>query len=170
MTQTLIIIRGAPASGKTTISKALRDFDKKVVWFKTDNLKEFFFNPAEDKALDEVFKTCYAILDNLLERGYSVVYEGILKKPEYANNAIDIAKKRNITTYIYQLECSLETLLKREKERSDQTNGIRPPMDNTVIESLLNKVNSNPIENSIMLNTEEKTLEECIYEIKDKLQ
>lgn len=162
MAQVLVILRGAPASGKSTISKALRNFDKKIVWFKTDNLKEFFLNPADDKALDEVFETCYAVLDNLLERGYSVIYEGIFKKPEYAQKAIDIGKERNIPITIYQLECSLETLKKRDKGRSGVTNGIRPPMEETVIESLLRKVEENPIEGAIKLNTEEKSLEDCI--------
>ena len=168
--QTLIVLRGAPASGKTTIAKQLRDFDNKIVWFKTDNLKEFFDNPSDDRALDEVFKTCYSVLENLLYREYTVIYEGIFKKSEYANNAIEIAKKRNIKYFVYQLDCSLETLIKRDKERSNQTNGIRPPMDRNIIESLLNKVIDNPIENAIFLNTEENTLEECINEIKKNIQ
>jgi hypothetical protein len=39
-------------------------------------------------------------------------------------------------------------------------------MEDAVIESLYNKVENNPIEGAIMLNTEEKSLEECIEIIK----
>jgi len=40
--QFLVIIRSAPASGKTTIAKELRSFKDKVVWLKVDNFKDFF--------------------------------------------------------------------------------------------------------------------------------
>lgn len=46
--QKLIIIRGAPASGKSTIAKSLRDFQKKIAWLKVDNFKDFF---SEDGTL-----------------------------------------------------------------------------------------------------------------------
>jgi len=47
MKQVLIVLRGAPASGKSTISKRLRDSDNKIVWLKTDNLKSFFPDSGE---------------------------------------------------------------------------------------------------------------------------
>jgi predicted kinase len=162
----LIIVRGAPASGKTTISESLRDFDRKIVWFKTDNIKSFFSDPSEARILDEVMETCIATLSNLLDRGYSVIYEGIFKDPNYALRAIDLGKSKNIPTIIYQLHCSLETLKARDKTRKGTKEGCRKPMEDAVIESLYNKVENNPIEGAIMLNTEEKSLEECIEIIK----
>ena len=87
MSQKLIILRGASASGKSTIGEKLRDFDKKIVWFKTDNVKSFF-SDAEERALDETMNTCLAILDYLLNHGYSVIYEGIFKNPDYFQKAI----------------------------------------------------------------------------------
>src|SRR5665213_1997419 len=162
MKQVLVIIRGAPASGKTTISESLRDFDKKIVWFKTDNIKDFFSDPSEARILDEVMETCIAILNNLLDRGYSVVYEGIFKNPDYAIRAIEVGRKRNIPTITYQLSCSLETLKARDKTRKGVKEGFREPMGDDVIESLYNKVENNPIEGAIKLSTEEKSLEECI--------
>jgi len=44
----LLILRGAPASGKSSIAKKLRNFTKKIVWLKVDNFKAFF---AEDSSL-----------------------------------------------------------------------------------------------------------------------
>lgn len=161
MTSKLVIVRGAPASGKTTIGESLRDFDKKIVWFKTDNVKPFFSN-FEDRTLDEVMETCLVILYNLLGRGYSVIYEGIFKRPEYISRAVEIAKSKNTPYVIYQLECSLETLQKRDKERPGVPQGLRPALRDELIESLYNTVRENPIPGSISLNTEEKTLEECL--------
>lgn len=167
MTQKLIILRGAPASGKTMISENLRDFDKKIVWFKTDNLKLFFSDPSEARIRDEVMETCLATLNNLLDRGYSAVYEGIFVKPEYVYRAIEIGKSKNIPVITYQLECSLKTLQERDKARKGVPEGLRKALGEEVIESLYKKVEENPIENAIKLNTEEKTLEECIQIIRN---
>ncbi len=45
MNQYLVILRGAPGSGKTTLAKSFRNFEEKVAWLKVDNFKDFF---AED--------------------------------------------------------------------------------------------------------------------------
>lgn len=162
MKQVLIVLRGAPASGKTTIGENLRDFDRKIVWFKTDNIKTFFSNPRESRILDEVMETCLVILKNLLDKGYSVIYDGIFKKPEYAQKAVDLAKSMNIPTIVYQLTCSLKTLQERDRIRKGVKEGCRKPLGDEIIESLFNKVENNPIEGAIKLNTEEKSLEECL--------
>lgn len=47
MKQVLIVLRGAPDSGKSTISKRLRDSDNKIVWLKTNNFKPFFSDSGE---------------------------------------------------------------------------------------------------------------------------
>ncbi len=56
MTQFLVIIRGAPASGKSSIAKKLRNYSKKVAWLKVDNFKDFFSGEPsleEQKSVDE---------------------------------------------------------------------------------------------------------------------
>lgn len=165
MKQVLIVLRGAPCSGKTTIGENLRDFDKKIVWLKTDNIKMFFSN-FEDRTLDEVMETALATLNHLLDKGYSVIYDGIFKKPEYIQKVIDLAKSKNILTVVYQLTCSLKTLQERDKNRVGVKEGFRKPLGDKLIESLFNTVENNPIEGAIELNTEEKSLEECLEVIR----
>ena len=116
MKQVLVILRGASASGKSTIGENLRDFDKKIVWLKTDNFKPFF-SEAEERTLDAVMDTALSTLEFLLSQDYSVIYDGIFKKPEYVQKAIDLAKSRNIPVIAYQLACSLETLKERDKAK-----------------------------------------------------
>lgn len=161
MKQVLIILRGAPASGKTTLGENLRDFDKKIVWFKTDNIKPFFAD-YEDRTLDATMETCIATLNFLLDKGYSVIYEGIFKIPKYATDAIELGKSKNITVVVYQLSCPLKTLQERDKVRKGVPEGCRKPLGDEIIESLYNKVENNPIEGAIKLNTEEKSFEECL--------
>jgi predicted kinase len=170
MKQTLVILRGAPASGKSTISESIRDFDKKIVWFKTDNLKFFFAEPSDSRILDEVMETCLATLDNLLNRGYSIIYEGIFKNPEYAMQAAKIGREKNIPTVIYQLSCSLESLRARDKIRKGVQEGCRKTMPDKIIENLYKMVEDNPIEGAIKLDTEEKSIDECIKIIKHNFE
>ena len=161
MRQVLIILRGAPASGKTTIGENLRNFDEKIVWFKTDNIKPFF-SEFEDRTLDAVMETALATLDHLLDEGYSVVYDGIFQNSAYAQKAVELAKSKKIATVVYQLTCSLKTLQERDKTRKGVKEGCRKPLGDEVIKSLFNKVENNPIEGTTKLNTEEKSLEECL--------
>ena len=161
MNQKLIIVRGAPASGKTTIGENLRDFDKKIVWFKTDNLKPFFSN-YEKSHLDEVMDVCIATLKHLLDKEYSVIYEGIFIKTEYVKRAVDLGRSKNIPVVIYQLECSLKTLQERDRTRKGIKEGCREMLGNEVIASIYEKIEQTPIEGAIKLNTEEKSIEECL--------
>lgn len=116
MKQVLVILRGASATGKSTIAGKLRNFDKKIVWLKTDNFKPFFSN-NEERALDDVMDACLATLNYLLDTGYSVIYEGIFKRPEYAQKAMELGRSKNIATVIYQLSCSLDVLKERDKTK-----------------------------------------------------
>ena len=136
MKQTLIILRGAPASGKSTIAEQLRDFNKKIVWLKTDNFKPFFSDDL-DGALDAVMQTSLVMLSYLLEQGYSVVFEGIFKDPIYAMRAMQIGKDKNILAFAYQLKCSLEKLQERDLSRKGIQEGCRKPLGNDLIETLL---------------------------------
>lgn len=165
MKQVLVIIRGAPASGKTTLGKNLRDFEKRIVWVQVDGFKRFFAENA-DAALDEVNKTALVVLTYLLDQGYSVVLDGIFKNSEYVHKAVDIAKSKNIQITIYELTCSLKTLLERDKTREGVNEGHRIPMEEKVVESIYSKLEETPIEGSVKLDTENQSLEQCLEVIR----
>ncbi len=169
MNQKLVIIRGAPASGKTTLCERLRDFDKKIVWLSIDKIKPVF-SEYKDETLDEVNETALVILSSLLDRNYSVVMDGIFKKPEHVQKAIEIGRTRNIPVVVYQLEISLEALQARDKIRAGVKEGCRKPLGDEVIESLFNKVENNPIAGAIKLNTENQTLDECLEMVRKNFE
>ncbi len=95
MQQFLIILRGVTASGKSTISKRLRNFEEKTVWLKVDNFKDFF---AEDSsnALEFVNGSAIATLDYLLDQGFSVVMDGVFQDTKAIDDAVNLAKSKNI--------------------------------------------------------------------------
>ena len=164
MKQTLIIIRGAPSSGKSTIAKSLRNYEKKIVWLKVDNFK-LFFSESSDNIIDDVNKIALDSLDYLLEYKFSVIMEGVFQNPRYIQEAIALAKQRNITAFVYKLECSIETLQARDKTREGIKEGCRKPLGDNVIERLYNIIENNPYDESLKLNTENESVNECMKRI-----
>lgn len=168
MKQVLVILRGAPSSGKSTIAKKLRDYDKKIVWLKVDNFKPFFSDNT-DVIVDDVNKTALNSLNYLLDQGFSIIMEGIFQNPEYIQKAVDIAEKKNILSVVYQLDCPLKTLQERDKIREGVKEGCRKTLGDEVIERLFRTIVENPYQNSIRLNTEKTSLEQCLEIIKSNL-
>lgn len=167
--QKLIILRGAPSSGKSTIARKLRNFQKKITWLKVDNFKDFF---AEDAsiALDYVNEAAIVTLEYLLNQGFSVVMEGVFQNTKYIKRATEIAKKRNIPCRVFQLECSLKTLQMRDKHRPGVKEGCREALGDDVIAHLYNVIGNNLCEEAIRLDTEKYKIEECIEIIKQSFK
>ncbi len=165
MTQKLIIVRGAACSGKTTICKEIRDFDKKIAWLSIDKVKNIF-SDFKDEALDDVNQSAVVTLKDLLTRGYSVVVDGIFKNPGHIEEIVKVGKEKNIPVVIYQLECSLKTLKERDKSREGVAQGLWKPLGDEIIESLYRKVEENPIKGAIKLNTEQTPIQESIKTIR----
>lgn len=161
MQQSLVILRGAPSSGKSTIAKKLRDYDKMIVWLKVDNFKPFFSDNT-DAIIDDVNKTAVNSLGYLLDQGFSVVMEGIFQNPKYIQEAVNLSKQKNIPVLVYQLECSLKTLQERDKLREGVKEDCRKMLGDEKIESLYQIVSNNPFSESTKLNTEKVSLDECV--------
>jgi chloramphenicol 3-O-phosphotransferase len=161
MSQKLVILRGPAASGKTTICEKIRDFDKKIAWLSVDKMKPIF-SDFEDRTLEESNKAALAELKYLLDEGYSVIFDGIFKNVNRVYEAIQIARDKNIPVMVYQLRCSLETLKGRDKVRPGVKEGYRKPLGDVVIQSIHKTNLENTIEGAIELNTEEKSLDDCL--------
>jgi len=167
--QFLVIIRGAPASGKTTIAKQLRNFEKKIVWLKVDNFKDFFSGEAslvEQKYVDECALT---VLEYLLNNGFSVVMEKIFFDPFIIPQAVKLAEKKKIKVKVFQIRCSLVVLEERDRTRPGIKEGCRKPLGDEVIERIYNQLERTFYPGAIALDTENKSLKECIKEIKSEI-
>ena len=160
MKQCLIVLRGGPASGKTTLGERLRNEKEKIVWLKTDNFKPFFSDSGEFSEV--ISQTALASLNHLLDHGYSIIYEGIFQNPRYANEAMKLAQEKNISAYAYHLTCSLKTLQERDLTRIGVKEGCRKPLGNEVIENIFNNIKNNPIKDTVKLDTEKLSIEECL--------
>lgn len=162
--QFLVILRGAPASGKTTISKRLRNLEKKVAWVKVDNFKDFF---AEDssEALEYVNGSAIATLKYLFSKEFSVVVDGVFQETKAIDEALQLAKEMNIKSIVYEISCSLDVLRKRDQEREGVREGLRKPLGDEAITKIYEKLKSSPYPNSLQLDTENLKVEDCVNKI-----
>ncbi|OQA93083.1 MAG: hypothetical protein BWY24_00724 [Microgenomates group bacterium ADurb.Bin219] len=168
--QFLVIIRGAPASGKTTIAKGLRNFKKKIVWLKVDNFKDFFSGEASLSEQKYVDKCALAVLEYLLDAGFSVVMEKIFFDPFIIPLAVKLAEKRNIKVKVFQIKCSLGVLQERDRTRPGIKEGCRKPLGDEVIERIYNQLEKTFYPGALVLDTEKLSLEECLKEIRTRLE
>lgn len=158
--QRLIILRGAPASGKSTIAKSYRNFEEKIAWLKVDNFKDFF---AEDSSatLNYVNGATTSTLEYLLKERFSVVVEGVFQDTKALDDALGIARNLEVSVRVFELEVSLETLIKRDYVREGVPEGLRKPLGAKTITKIYETLKTNPYNTAIKLNTEENNLEDC---------
>src|ERR1035437_3519130 len=169
MNQFLIILRGVPASGKTTIAKQFRNFDKKIAWLKVDNFKEFF---AEDSsvALDYVNGSAIATLEYLFDQGFSVIMDGVFQETSAIDEALELAGGKNIKAIVYQIKCSLSILQERDRTRPGVKEGHRKPLGDDVIARIYQKLETTFYPNAEIINTEQLSLQECIEKISEDMK
>ncbi|MDO8497337.1 MAG: AAA family ATPase [bacterium] len=165
MKQKVVILRGAPASGKTTICKNLRNIDENIVWLSVDGIKPIF-SDFKDTTLENANNASLSMLHYLLDQGHSVIYDGIFKSPEHIRQAEEVARKKNVPFVVYELQCSLKTLQEREKVREGVKQGVWKPLGDDLVASLYNTLQENPIEEAIKLDTENVSLAQCVTIIK----
>lgn len=169
MDQFLVIIRGAPASGKTTIAKKMRDYEKKVVWLKVDNFKPWFEENATVAKQRDVDEVALASLAHLLDKKFSVVMEKIFYDPYIIPLAVQEAEKRGIKTRVFQIDCPLELLQERDRNRDGIKEKCRKPMGDELIAKICQQLEDTYYQEAIKLDTGKLSVDECVVEINKAL-
>lgn len=167
--QFLAIIRGGPASGKTTIAKQMRDFSKKIVWLKVDNFKDFFAAEATQEEQKYVDECALATLKYLMDKGFSVVMEKIFFDPFIIPLAVKAAQERGIKSNVFQIKCPLKVLQERDRSRPGIKEGCRKPLGDEVIEKLYTKLENTYYPGAVELDTSSYSVEDCVRIILDEL-
>lgn len=160
MDQFVAILRGAPASGKTTIAKSFRDYQQKIVWLKVDSFKDFFGEEGAG-ALEWVNELAVENLSLLLDKNFSVVMEGVFQDPSCVGKAAQIAEQKKVPVKIFELKTSLSTLFDRDQSREGIKEGCRKPFERSSLEKIFNTLKNTPISNAIELDTEKNNLNQC---------
>lgn len=160
MSQRLIILRGAPASGKSTIAKSYRDIEKRIAWIKVDNFKDFF-SDSSDMTLPFVNGSAIATLEYLLNKKFTVVLDGIFQGTTTIDDALEIAEELNIHAKVFEIEIPLAILVNRDMHREGVRDGIRAPLGEETIRKIIDNQKHSPYLNAIKLDTEKYSPKEC---------
>lgn len=167
--QFLVIIRGAPSSGKTTLAKRLRSFKKKVVWLKVDNFKDFFSAKPSLKEQRYVDECALVTLQYLLDNDFSVVMEKIFYDPFIISLAVKEAQRHNTPVKVFQIKCPLDVLQERDRNRPGVKEGCRKPLGDKVIKKIYNQLEKTYYPGAVSLATDKLSIEECVKKIKESI-
>ncbi len=126
----VIIISGTPASGKSSVSKALAKKFPKSVYIPVDDLRAMVIGgniaPWDDKFGEQyklIEKNFLAMTKNFLEEGFVVIIDDVI-----ADEQVKKYQKMFGNVYGFLLLPSIETLKKRDLER-DSTGEMHGRID-----------------------------------------
>ena len=127
----LIVVSGAPASGKTTISRRL-EVDLSVPLIAKDDIKEMLFDHLEQHDRDwsttegkMAIAMMYAGAEVLLAEGYHVMIESSFNR-DYSIDEIDTVCGRTGANVI-EVYCRLDHTLRQERWTARTLSGDRHP-------------------------------------------
>lgn len=125
MNSKILIITGAPATGKTSIMKLISD-QSGVIAISKDEIKETLFDNFIDISLETSkklgiasFHTVFLLLEKFAKKNISIIIEANFR-PEFDEDLVnEIVKKYNVNVMQILCEASSETILKRLQKRKE---------------------------------------------------
>lgn len=112
----LVLLRGAPATGKTTIARYIRSKKRKFVWISIDALRVFVYK-YPPKRKDLIFKATLALTNFFLREGFSVIVEELFIRLHEIERFYDLGKENHLPVYLFELTADLEDIIKRNPQR-----------------------------------------------------
>lgn len=159
----LIIIRGAPSTGKTTIAYLLSKKIPHAYKISVDSLTGMFTLPGskskEWKQVRPLGQELARILtDYLLNQGKTVIAEEVFPEVRYISDLEGVAKKNKVKSYVFELITPMEILSQRE--------GVRPDAKaDKPVEKLAGYIQQNPYPGAIKINTAPLSATHCAESI-----
>lgn len=125
----LIVIQGAPASGKTTLCNSIRDALSIPILGK-DDIKELLFDRLEqsDREYSKLqgivsFNMLYAFAESFLHEGKSVIIEGAFYTEISRENISEVLKRTNARHL--EIYCHVDELTRRQRFANRSNDGTR---------------------------------------------
>lgn len=117
----LIILKGLPASGKTTWAKEwVSEGPKNRVRVNRDDIRAMFGNIRHDRLLETIItETLNHLVRDLLSNGYSVVHDNTNLK-HHTKHWIDLVKDiGDVEVHVKSFNTPLEECINRDKAREN---------------------------------------------------
>lgn len=116
--QKLIIIRGNSGSGKSTVAEKLREaLGGKVAIVGLDTLRRSILKEPDQLENTDVIGLIEQTVTYGLEKGYTVIIEGILSKPKYREVLIKLMRSTSCKSSIFYIDVSIEETFERHKTK-----------------------------------------------------
>lgn len=162
----LILLRGYPGSGKSTIGKALQEKDVGAFIDHNKILNFIAEITVDDTGIyKEISSLEQAMTTKLLNEGKNVIVARGFSSQKSVDEYINIAKHIEVKYFIFKLN-ALESTLKKRVIADERKQGFNPTTD---VKSLVKWVENNPfesIENENIIDAE-KPIENIAKEIID---
>ena len=122
----LIVLRGSPGIGKTTISSKICAINsaKKKTCISVDNIQHLDLRPQSKNKEKLGIKNAAILASSFLSEGFDVVLDYVFDEPQDLSNAIDIIRSElglsGIKFYLqmFYLDAPIERVIKRNQSRS----------------------------------------------------
>ncbi|MCL4390205.1 MAG: AAA family ATPase [Patescibacteria group bacterium] len=170
MKQFLLILRGGPSSGKTSISNLISERVAKVARIRVDSLIACLLPQAysvsdwiEVRPLGHEMARNLAKL--LLHQGYNVIIEEMFPEHEFITKLVQIGEQEAQKVLVVELTVDLNEALRREEVRGDINIDRRGE-----IEKLINTIAANSYPDSLRIDSAKKRIEEISEQIINNLK
>jgi predicted ABC-type ATPase len=167
----LVVIRGPPGSGKSSVSIEVgKNLKEKVVVFNKDGLLLGFnsFN-TKDNIKDEGF--IFPIINTNLKNKVNVIIDGIYGGKNGAkklDNLKNIAKKNNAEFFVFTLNCSFKTSVQRVGSRKGHI--VKKGFPLKEIKKWYDYLYETKYKGAVEIDTEKLNIYQVIKEILNKIK
>lgn len=163
--QKLIIIRGNSGSGKSTVAEKLRkQLDGKVALIGQDNLRRTILGETDSLEKTDIIGLLDQTVTYCLEKGYSVILEGILSRPKYKDMLVKLMDTAPCDTHVFYIDVSIEESLQRHK-----TKPIAVEVSEEMLRSWYQPKNYLDVGGEVIIG-QESNLEEIVGIIEDSIK
>jgi len=163
----VVIIRGAPSTGKTTVSFELRKrlpnsfiigIDKIIAMNVSEKLgrKEKIREWGKMRSVGHELSD--VLMSYLLKKRMNVIIEEVLPDLNRVKEVVKLAKSLGADSFVFELMAPLETIEKREKMRKD-TNPEKP------VKMIVDLLDKNPYPEATRIDTGKFSPTECAEKI-----
>lgn len=112
----LLVIRGLPASGKSTLAKIITEEDKSYVRVNKDDIRRMLSTEGGAKE-NFVIKIRDSIIVHALKSGMNVVSDDTNLHPRHLERFMDLAKEHGAEVVIKDMNVPVDECIRRDKER-----------------------------------------------------
>jgi len=116
--QKLIIIRGNSGSGKSAVAERLREvLGGKVAIVGLDTLRRTILKEPDHLENTDIIGLLEQTVTYSLNKGYTVIIEGILSKPKYRDILVKLMEVTSCKSSVFYIDVSIEETIQRHKTK-----------------------------------------------------